>query len=223
MDIGFKILNQLILLGLVFISASAVVTIHEFAHAFVSWKLGDKLPKFNKRLTLNPSSHIDIVGIFFMMTTGFGWGKSVETSPRNYKDKQKGTILAGLAGSLVSLALAILVLIPISVLKQQSLANELKLSIPAATYLGAFLSYIARFSFNLAFISLLPINPFDGFMIWGKIIKPKIQFVILQYQSMIFTMLLLIILIIPDFLQALISPVTGIFEWSIGSIVRLIL
>jgi Zn-dependent protease len=220
MDIGSKIVNQLILLGLVFLSACAVITIHEFVHAFASWKFGDKLPKFNKRLTLNPASHIDIVGLIFMMATGFGWGKSVETSPRNYKDKQKGTILVGLAGPLVSLILAILVLIPFYIIKQKSILGEF---VPAGNYIEVFLQYIYNFSFNLAFISLLPINPFDGFMIWGKIIKPKIQFVILQYQSMIFTMFLLIILIMPDFLQVLISPVTGIFKWSIANIVSLIL
>jgi Zn-dependent protease len=231
MDIGSRVLTQLASLIAVFLAAIIVITIHEFAHAFTSWRLGDKLPRFNKRLTLNPAWHIDIAGLIFMVSTGyissvssgFGWGNHVETSPKYYKDKQRGTILVGLAGPLASLILGILAMIPLAVLEQMSAAQRLQLPQLTAESLEYFLKYIIVFSFNLAFISLLPFNPFDGFMIWGKLIKPKTQFAILQYQSIIFTVFLFVILIVPGVFQTLINPVINIFQWSISNIVNLIL
>ena len=157
-----NLLNSFALLGISFLAAIIVVIVHEYAHAFTSWRLGDKLPKFNGRLTLGPRSHIDIVGILFMIHSGFGWGRPVETSPRHYKDKKKGTVLAGLSGPLLSLALAIIVQAILSVIKVKSLEGTYNLIGYADLYLKTFLGSISVFSFNLAVISLLPIHPYDG-------------------------------------------------------------
>jgi Zn-dependent protease len=232
MSIGLRIIEQLMVLAIILFAAVISITIHEFAHAFTSWRMGDNLPRFSGRLTLNPFSHIDIVGLIFMvstcyismgiMNTGFGWGKPVETSPKYYKDKQKGTILVGLSGPLTSFIFAILALIPYTIIQQKSLASTLN---PLVIVLGTFLNYISVFSFNLALISLLPFRPFDGFMIWGKMINPKTQFIMLQFQNIIFSFFLLIILIpmTGQVLQNLINLITIIFTWSISNIVKLFL
>ncbi len=205
--------------GIWFLAAVVVVTVHEYAHAFTSWRLGDKLPKFNRRLTLNPVSHTDIVGILFFMATSFGWGRPVEISPKHYKDKKKGVVLVGLSGPIASVMLAVAAAVLVKVL---SISGNLNLPIYILDYLSQFFSKIYLYSFNLAIISLIPMFPFDGFMVWGKIISPKGQFKLFQYQNLMLTIFLVIILISKDFIDIFIAPVRNIVGGSISGIIELI-
>ena len=63
------------------------LTFHEFAHAYIAYKLGDDTPKYQGRINLNPLSHIDPVGFVFLIVAGFGWGKPVQIDPRNFNGK----------------------------------------------------------------------------------------------------------------------------------------
>ena len=54
-----------------FLAVTVVLTLHEFAHAYVAYKCGDPTPKFNKRLTLNPLAHFDILGLVLFAFAGF--------------------------------------------------------------------------------------------------------------------------------------------------------
>ena len=64
-------------------------TFHEYAHAFVADKLGDKTPRFQGRLTLNPLVHIDPMGFLAVIIFRFGWAKPVQTNPSAYKNYYK--------------------------------------------------------------------------------------------------------------------------------------
>ena len=57
------------------------ITFHEFAHAFAAVKLGDETPKMQGRLSLNPLSHLDPIGIIMLIFAHIGWGKPVEINP----------------------------------------------------------------------------------------------------------------------------------------------
>ncbi len=223
MEILLRFSNQIALLGISFVAAVLIVAVHEYAHAFTSWRMGDRLPKFNRRLTLNPLSHIDIPGILFFVYTGFGWSNPTETSPRNYKDKKKGSMLVGFAGPLASLALAAVGCLAWKYIEVSTILGSFPLSGYAGAYVEQFVRDIYHFSFNLALLSLLPLPIFDGFLIWSKVISPKNQFYIYQYQNFALTMLLLVFLILPESLEMLISPIRAVFELSAYGIVRLFL
>jgi Zn-dependent protease len=60
--------------------------VHEYAHAFVADKLGDKTARLSGRLTLNPMAHIDILGAIMILFVGFGYAKPVPVNPRNFKN-----------------------------------------------------------------------------------------------------------------------------------------
>ena len=60
--------------------------LHECAHGFVAYKLGDKTAKYQGRLTLNPIAHIDYMGALLMLLVGFGWAKPVPVDARNFKN-----------------------------------------------------------------------------------------------------------------------------------------
>jgi Zn-dependent protease len=67
------------------------VSIHEFGHAFIADRLGDRIPRLQGRLTLSPLAHIDPLGTLAVPLLGammglplFAWGKPVQTNPGNY-------------------------------------------------------------------------------------------------------------------------------------------
>ena len=87
---------------IIFITFSLAVIIaltsHEFAHAFMAYKLGDKTPKVEGRLTLNPMAHFDIKGLICFLFLGFGWAKPVPVNPNNFKERKKGLFLVSISG-----------------------------------------------------------------------------------------------------------------------------
>ena len=80
-------------------------TAQGYAKALVADKLGDKTPRFQGRLTLNPAAHIELFGFIMILIAGFGWTKPLNTNlsayKRGYKDAIKVSIAAPLANLLV--------------------------------------------------------------------------------------------------------------------------
>ena len=87
MDIRGFFANLIYILPAVAIALS----VHEFAHAFVSYKLGDISQKQRGRLTLNPLKHLDPFGTLSLIFFGFGWAKPVQVDPYFYLDRNGGT------------------------------------------------------------------------------------------------------------------------------------
>lgn len=85
-----------------FLAVVVVLTLHEFAHAFVAYKCGDPTPKWNKRLTLNPVRHFDIMGLLCFTFVGFGWAKPVPVNPNNFRKYRLGSGLTASAGVIVN-------------------------------------------------------------------------------------------------------------------------
>ena len=58
------------------------LSFHEFAHAWMAYTLGDSTSARMGRLTLNPMSHLDLIGSLALLLMGFGWAKPVPVDPR---------------------------------------------------------------------------------------------------------------------------------------------
>ncbi len=156
--------------------------IHEYAHAFVATKLGDKTAKLSGRLTLNPLAHIDIMGALMILLFGFGYAKPVPVNPRNFKDVKKGMALTAVAGPISNLVMAAISLL-ISNLAcivyyktNGSLVADISLT---------FFFYAASINVYLAVFNLLPIPPLDGSRILSLIVPNKIYYKIMQYERYI--------------------------------------
>ncbi len=98
-------LTQILARFLVIFSA---ITVHEYAHGFVSYKLGDPTAKYSGRLSLNPLSHIDPIGALCMIFFRFGWAKPVPINPMYYKNRKRDTAIVSLAGPVANVTLAFL-------------------------------------------------------------------------------------------------------------------
>ena len=89
-------------------------TLHEWAHAWTAYRLGDNTAYYQGRLTLSPRAHIEPMGIILALIAGFGWARPVPVNPRAfYPNEKRGLVIVSLAGPLMNLffALAVGVLI----------------------------------------------------------------------------------------------------------------
>lgn len=153
------ILNKILMLPGIIIGLS----FHEFAHAWVSDKLGDPTPRRQGRVTINPLAHIDWMGFLALLLVGFGWGKPVQIDPGYYKNRRRDEFLVGIAGVTMNLLLAVLFSIPARMIVKAfsgAVASDLIYNI----YLMIF--YIVSINIVLMIFNLIPCPPLDG---WGII------------------------------------------------------
>ena len=128
-------------------------TVHEFFHAYTSYKLGDYTAREDGRVTLNPLKHIDIIGFISLLLLGFGWAKPVQVNPRYYQNSAKGIALVSIAGPLSNFVLAIIGIILNIIFKYE--------------YLGLFFTYFWMINLGMCIFNLIPIPPLDGSKILG--------------------------------------------------------
>lgn len=154
-----------------FLAVMIVVTVHEYAHAYVAVKCGDLTPQLNGRLSLNPIRHFDPLGILMFAIAGFGWAKPVPINPYNFRDYKKGSFLTSSAGIVVNYSSAFLFypLYLVCVLYfPESLSN---------TYASIFFPkvFFLLYSYSLSFsvFNLLPFYPLDGFRIMDALDKKR--------------------------------------------------
>lgn len=164
-------------------------TFHEYAHAVVADKLGDKTPKFQGRITLNPLSHIDLIGFLMIVFIGFGWAKPVETNPNAYKNYYKDDLKVSIAGPLANVVIAFIFALIAGAINKFLPFNE----IVAIIYLMA--RYTVSINCMFFLFNLIPIPGLDGFHVLRDVFPRTFYNIadsIYKYQ-----MLILIAIIMP--------------------------
>ena len=143
-----------------FCAVIIVLTLHEFAHAYVAYKCGDPTPKWSGRLSLNPLSHYDLVGLLCFTFVGFGWAKPVAINPDNFRKYRLGLGLTACAGIVMNYLTALLVY-PLYLVILFYMPE-----VPFLTLLFEDFFYLV-FAYSLSFFvfNLLPLYPLDGFRI----------------------------------------------------------
>jgi Zn-dependent protease len=173
-------------------------TFHEYAHALVADKLGDKTPRFQGRLTLNPFVHVDPIGFLLIILVGFGWAKPVETNPSAFKKYYKDDLKVSIAGPLANLIVALVAAIFVSLFYKFQNLITLNYSLLNIIYLILYLT--VSINCTLFFLNLIPIPGFDGFHILRDLFPKffyKISDSLYRYQ---FIIMILFIIVLGDFL-----------------------
>ncbi|MBQ8895857.1 MAG: site-2 protease family protein [Clostridia bacterium] len=135
-------------------------TVHEWAHGYTAYKLGDGTAKADGRLSLNPFDHLDLVGSLMLLFVGFGWAKPVPVNTRYFKKPRRDFALTALAGPLANFILgAISVLLYVFTFYLCE-ANELS-GVTSVAIENVFY-YSAVCNFGLGIFNLLPLPPLDG-------------------------------------------------------------
>ena len=155
--------SNLIVTGLIFyLELVVLLTFHEYAHAWMVTKCGDNTARLQGRLSLNPIVHIELIGtllvplimIFASPTVGrflIGWAKPVPFNPDNLNHRWRDEMLIAMAGPVMNVILAVVLV---------GFARVAVVFDSAAT-LELFMQ-MAQLSLLLCFFNLIPIPPLDG-------------------------------------------------------------
>jgi len=185
----------------------ALVSVHEFAHAWMATRCGDDTPRLQGRLTLDPLAHIDWLGtiilplmVTFLGAAGgklmlFGWGRPVEVNLANFHHRRLDDILVSGAGPAMNVVAAVAIL-GITRLVDWS---------GGGSFVGAGLE-LAGLSLFLCFFNLLPIPPLDG----GHILRNLMGMSDDAYRLLSqFSFLLFIVLIQVPAIQVFLATLTN--------------
>ncbi len=160
-------------------------TVHELAHTFVAYLLGDSSQVERGRITLNPFRHISWFGTLTFVLFGFGWARPVQVDPSHFKRRYLSMFLVAIAGATANLLLAgvtfvltLMLVALVSIFSQQNLSDVLSLLVNAesaispstVTLTAAFTTYAIYANLALAFFNLLPIPTLDGFTALASLI-----------------------------------------------------
>lgn len=193
---GYDSIGTFILTGIGIIIS---ITIHEYSHALVSTKLGDKTPEMYGRLTLNPLAHIDLLGLISLFIFRFGWAKPVPIDSSYYKDRRKGIILTSLAGPVSNLILAFFSLLILRAAKPQSRGLDI------------FLIILAQLNTGLAVFNMIPLSPLDGSKIFAELFGGRVADIIYSLERY-GTFLIFILIWIPAVQNAISFMTQGVLR-----------
>lgn len=190
------------------------LALHELAHAWTAWRLGDPTAREEGRLTLNPLKHLDPLGTaMFAITalaagTPFGWAKPVPVQPRYFRRPKEGMALVAAAGPATNFALA---LVALAVFRHAGLEGE------AAEV--ARLAYIVNVV--LGIFNLIPVPPLDGSRIVGVVMDNAtyVRWVQLDQYGMIVVLGLFFVFQdeFSTFLEGALDGVTRVMDAVVGA------
>lgn len=167
-----------------------ILAIHEYAHAYAAYKLGDETARNFGRLTLNPIKHLDPIGALCMLFFHIGWAKPVPINARNFKNPRRDCAITALAGPLVNIimaffsALIYLIIYSAAYSSDAVMQNDFAFELIRNTLL--FVSLFHTINLGLGIFNLIPIPPFDGSRIIYAVLPPKAYFGVMKHERKIY-------------------------------------
>ncbi len=182
------------------------LTVHEFAHGYIAYRLGDPTAKSLGRLTLNPLKHLDPIGTIAFFFIKFGWAKPVPVNPAYFKNPKKDMLWVALAGPATNLGLAIISAIVTKFI--WTLASMLPYSTAAEAILvplNAMLIASVWINLVLCIFNFLPIPPLDGSRILTGLLPDDLARSYLQVER--YGFIIILVLAFSGVLSKVIVPV----------------
>ena len=200
--VQFLIISPLLIISLV---------LHELAHGWVAYLLGDPTAKAHGRLTLNPIAHLDLWGTLFLAITFlgsggtffFGYAKPVPVDPRNFKDGQRGMAWVGAAGPITNFAVALVAVGLIWVTYTRSM------------YVAQLFYTLMTLNVILGTLNLIPVPPLDGSRVLGGFLPRetyKHWAALDRYGSFVFIGLFLVMRVAPQLYDSTFGAMIGLFN-----------
>jgi Zn-dependent protease len=193
------------------------VTLHEAAHGWVAWKLGDDTAKLKGRVTFNPLAHIDLFGTILLpalMLFGsggsamFGYAKPVPVNFRRLHNPRRDMVLVALAGPASNLMIAIICALFVHVLDY--FPDQVKLwlayNISNAIWINCLL-----FMFNM-----LPLPPLDGGRVAVGLLPAPYNMYVARLERFGFFIIIGAIFLLP-MLGRQFGMELNVFWWIVGS------
>jgi len=182
------------------------VILHELAHGWVAYRMGDATAKWLGRLSLNPLKHLDPIGTLMLFLVGFGWAKPVPVNFNNLSDKRKGLIFVSSAGIVANILFAFVTLLFIRLVS----ANPSEIVI-------ILVYYVVQINITLAALNLIPIPPLDGSKILMGIVWKRTPYFLARLEPYGF------FIIIGLLYLGILNPLIRLFQWIIGTLIGILL
>lgn len=180
-----------------------ILPLHEYAHAWVAFKLGDNTAKYRGRLTLNPMAHFDPVGAIFLFIFNVGWANPVPINPRNFKNPKRDSAITALAGPVSNILAALAGGIILNILVLFIFPNAGS----SLKWVYRFFLYYVTMNVSLAVFNLIPIRPLDGSRILEAFISDRTLYKYSRYFNIATSVLFILILL--GFLNRPLSIIGG--------------
>lgn len=210
LDFMMILVNILASLVVIFL----IMPFHEWAHAFVAYKLGDTDMKYRGRLTLNPIEHIDPIGALMIIFLGFGWAKPVPIDDRNFKNPKVGMGISALAGPVANLLAAFaggFIYCALFFFFPEFMYFD-----KVGQYVSLFFSYYIFLNVTLAVFNLVPIPPLDGSKILFMFLPDRFVAAIYKYERFFYIAIIVLLWsgVIP--ISTVSSSITNFILWLTG-------
>lgn len=170
------------------------LSVHETAHGWVAYKLGDPTAKTLGRLTLNPFKHLNLFGFLSMLIAGIGWANPVPINARNFKNPRVGMALSGIAGPMSNFLMGIVGFTALSGVMTVLIVNEVLYPHVLVKILLLFLYMFASLNLSLGIFNMIPVPPFDGSRFLYIFLPTKWYFKVMKYER--YTGIVLLVLLV---------------------------
>ena len=210
------------------------LSMHEAAHGWAAYRMGDPTARNLGRLTLNPLKHLDPIGTLMMMVFGFGWARPVPINARRFSNPKRGMAVTAAAGPAANLLLGFLGLLCSDLFQFIMHCSGLLVDIGGTLYIGVESAFAANLitytnlffylfymlNVSLAVFNLLPVPPLDGSRIFLSFLPPRLYFQVMRHERTIQLILMLGLWLgfLDRPLQLLVGGVMRGMEWLIGLI-----
>jgi len=182
------------------------VIIHEVAHGWVAYRMGDPTAKRSGRLTFNPLKHLDPIGTLMLFIAGFGWARPVPVNFNNIPDRRQGLIFVSSAGILANILFAFFALLFVRLFSEPSSGTAFIL-----------VYYVVQINLTLAALNLIPIPPLDGSKILMGFVSERTQYFLSRLEPYGF------FIIIGFLYLGILDPLIGFFRWMIVTLIGILL
>ena len=214
-------MSDIITLLLTVPAALIALTVHECAHGYAAWRLGDPTARSLGRLSLNPLRHLDPIGTLCMILLRFGWAKPVPINTRYFKKPRRDMAITALCGPLSNFLLAFFGAFLYAALFTVFHALLAEVTVSRTVFLV--LQYTLNFFYIFHFVNLtlglfncLPIPPLDGSRFFMLLLPPRVHYAIMRYERIISVVLMVLV-----FLGVHFGFLTVVANWISGGMLSL--